>query len=119
MPARTGAARRAGTGCWLARVNMPVSSARRTKNSTATTWSGEASAVEGAREVAEDAAEVDVLLGDARRDDVVEARERLIGWPEPRSRRLGGVVPDAVVDGGVEEVVDDGEAGDECGAEHQ
>ena len=75
--------------------------------------------VEGAFKVVENAAEVDVLLGDARREDVAEARERLIGWREKRSRRLGGVVPDAGDDGGVEEVVDDGEAGDECGAEHQ
>ena len=37
-------------------------------------------AVEGTREVAEDAAERDALLRDAPREDVTEARERLVGW---------------------------------------
>ena len=56
--------------------------AMRTKSSAAMTRRGEAleEAVEGTREVAEDAAERDALLRDAPREDVAEARERLVGW---------------------------------------
>ena len=39
-------------------------------------------AVDGAGDVAEDEAEVDVLLRDARREGVAEARERLVGGLE-------------------------------------
>ena len=48
--------------------------------------------VDGADEVVEDAAEGDVLLGDARRASVVKARERLLGWSEgkPRVMRRAG-----------------------------
>ena len=66
----------------------------------------------------EDAAEGDVLLGDALREGVAEVREGLVGWCKPRLRR-GGRGIDIVVDRCAEEVVDDGEAAGARRAEHQ
>ena len=69
-------------------------------------------------EAVEEAAEVDILPGEARREGVAEACERLVGWCKSRVRSGGtDVEPDVIVDGDVEAVVDDGEAAGERGAD--